>query len=67
MYGKGALMNEWGVLLTLTGVWGWIGCMLIFIFRAFPSRDLFNGKEAFKWGGGSLLCFFIWITGMMVI
>jgi hypothetical protein len=59
-------VNEFGVILSLIGVWGWIGSMLLFIFKGFPSRSEFKAKQASIWGGSSLLFFCCWIVGMLV-
>lgn len=59
-------MNEWGVWATLVGVWGWIACVLIFIYRVFPARGVFVAKQAVIWGGACLVFFACWIMGMLV-
>lgn len=59
-------MNEWGVFLSLVGVWGWIGSLLVFIFRAFPSRGAFSVRSAMIWGGMIVIFFSCWLGGMLV-
>jgi hypothetical protein len=59
-------MNEWGVLLTLVGVWGWIGSLLMFMFKAFPARGEFRTRQGLSWGSVAVLFFGLWIVGMLV-
>ena len=59
-------MNEWGVAVSLIGVWGWIGSTLMFIFHGFPVRGQFQGRQASVWGAASLAFFSCWIAGMLV-
>lgn len=59
-------MNEWYVLLTVAGGWGWVFSLLFFFLRAFPRRNTFDGREALKWGIPATLSFILWIAGMMV-
>ena len=59
-------MNEWGVILTMIGVWGWIGSVLMFIFQAFPSRGAFLARKGLLWGGAGVFFFGCWMVGMLV-
>jgi hypothetical protein len=59
-------MNEWGVFLTLFGVWGWIASMVIFIFKGFPARGVIVGRQVAIWGCTVLSFFVCWIVGMLV-
>jgi hypothetical protein len=59
------MINEWWALLSIAGLGCWIGCLLIFIYRAFPRRDMFQAAEGLPWGLGFVVSFAIWIIGML--
>jgi hypothetical protein len=59
-------MNEWGVLLSLVGVWGWVASLLIFMFKTFPARGVFRARVGMSWGGIALCFFSLWIMGMLI-
>jgi hypothetical protein len=54
----------WSLVL-VTGLWGWIVATLIFIFRAFPRRGVFEPVPARRWGATLLFFFFLWILGLL--
>ena len=58
-------MNEWGIVLSLIGVWGWIATLFLFIFKSFPERGRFNGKPASIWGGLAIIFWGCWMLGML--
>lgn len=54
----------WSVIL-LIGLSGWIASTLVFIFKAFPSRDRFEPRPAMVWGARALVSFAVWILGLL--
>jgi len=54
----------WSVLL-LAGLYGWIGSTLTFIFKAFPGRGRFESRPSRFWGACLLVCFGVWIAGLL--
>jgi hypothetical protein len=52
-------------IITLAGLFGWVSFMLVFLFKAFPGRDLFDARLARRWGIAVLVSYFIWIVGML--
>ena len=54
----------WSVLLEI-GFWGWIGCSIAFIFRAFSGLKGFNVREALGWGIFVIFFYALWIVGML--
>ena len=59
------MSNEIWSIVTIIGLSGWITSMLVFLFKAFPGRDLFEVKQARKWGLMVLVSYGIWIAGML--
>jgi hypothetical protein len=56
--------DVWSII-TLIGLSGWIFSAMMFLFRAFPGRGLFEAREARVWGAAVLLSYGIWIVGML--
>lgn len=56
--------DYWSFVL-LAGLWGWIISTIVFIFRSFPERGVFDSSVALKWGVCVLLSFSIWIVGLL--
>jgi hypothetical protein len=54
----------WSVI-TLIGLAGWIVATIVFLFRAFPGRGLFDAREARVWGAVVLVSYGVWIAGML--
>ena len=54
----------WSVVM-LAGLWGWVVFMLLFIFRAFPARGVFESRPALCWGGCAAISFALWIAGLL--
>ena len=52
-------------IITLVGLFGWISSMLVFLFKAFPGRNLFEARPARTWGLVVLISYGIWIVGML--
>jgi hypothetical protein len=57
--------NELWSVITLVGLLGWISFMLVFLFKAFPGRGLFEVRPARAWGLAVLISYSIWIVGML--
>jgi hypothetical protein len=49
----------------LLGLTGWILSAIIFLFRVFPRRGLFEAREARVWGAAVLVSYGVWIVGML--
>lgn len=58
-------MNTPWAVVVLAGFLGWIGCTIGFIFGAFEKQGRFNNKRALKWGALVVVCYALWIVGMM--
>lgn len=54
----------WSIVL-LSGVVSWIVSTIAFMFFSFPRKDEFDAKSGMRWGGASLISFFVWIIGMI--
>ena len=52
-------------IITLIGLSGWISSAIVFLFRAFPGRGLFEVREARVWGAVVLVSYGVWIAGML--
>jgi len=52
-------------IITLLGLSGWVSSAIVFLFRAFPGRGLFEAREARVWGAVVLVTYGIWIAGML--
>jgi len=52
-------------MITLLGLGGWVASTIVFLFRAFPGRGLFDGREARLWGAVVLASYAVWIVGML--
>ena len=59
------MSNSFWSVITLVGLFGWVSCMLGFLLKSFPGRDLFEVKSAYRWGGAVLVTYTIWIVGML--
>lgn len=47
------------------GFFGWVGCILAFIFSFRRTGGEVHGRKALAWGGGALFFFLLWILGMV--
>ena len=52
-------------IVTLIGLSGWVSSAIVFLFRAFPGRGLFEVREARVWGAAALVFYSAWIAGML--
>jgi hypothetical protein len=59
------MSNDFWSIILLLGLFGWIASTLLFIFKAFPSREEFLGRHAVTWGGCVFVSFVIWIVGLL--
>jgi hypothetical protein len=55
----------WAIIMLISLV-GWISSTLVFIFKAFPQRGVFNVKPAKTWGCVVLVFYGIWVLGMFM-
>lgn len=58
-------MNDIWSIVTLAGLAGWVGSTLMFIFKAFPGRGVFEVRPALRWGGVLVVAYSAWIAGML--
>jgi len=58
------MATVWG-MICLAGVWGFVLCTIVLILQGFPARGRFDRPRALKWGVGVVLCFTVWIIGML--
>jgi hypothetical protein len=56
--------GAWSIIM-LIGLTGWISSAIIFLFRVFPGRGLFEAREARVWGAAVLVSYGVWIVGML--
>lgn len=47
------------------GFFGWVGCILAFIFSFRRTGGGVHGRRALVWGGGALFFYLLWILGMV--
>jgi len=59
------MINEQWAILTIIGFWAWVFSCAGFIFKAFPSKQVFVSRSAFIWGGTMILSFCAWLIGML--
>jgi hypothetical protein len=52
-------------IVTIIGLAGWVTSAIVFLFRAFPGRSLFEAREARIWGAAVLVFYAVWIVGML--
>ncbi len=57
--------NETWCIVTIVGLIGWIASALVFLFKAFPGRDMFEARPARMWGVAVLVSYGIWLVGML--
>lgn len=58
--------NEIWAIITLFSLAGWISSVLVFIFKVFPERGVFDQKQARTWGSVVLVFYSTWIVGMFM-
>ncbi len=59
------MLNElWSVVL-IAGLAGWIFSCIMLMLKAFPVKDVFVPSAGIRWGGSSIVSFFIWVIGML--
>jgi hypothetical protein len=54
----------WSIVLVIGAVF-WIFSCIMFIFRAFPQRDIFDSRLGIRWGAAIAVAFSIWIVGLL--
>lgn len=59
------MISEQWAAVAVAGFWGWVGCTIGFILNVFPRQREFVSRAAFRWGGAILLCFCLWVAGML--
>ena len=52
-------------IITILGLSGWVSSAIMFLFRAFPGRGLFEARQARVWGAAVLVAYGVWIVGML--
>lgn len=60
------MLHEGWAVVSQIGLWGWIVSVIVFIVRAFPARDVLDGRVAAGWGVTVAVFFALWITGMLL-
>lgn len=58
--------DPWSIMCEIS-LWAWIGAVIGFILRSFPSRDVFNARAAAVWGGCLIFFYTLWIAGMLKV
>jgi hypothetical protein len=56
--------SPWAAVVVLAFL-GWIGCTVGFIFGAFQKQGRFDNKKALIWGSAVVVCYALWVVGMM--
>ncbi len=59
------MINQGWAIVCELGFFGWVGCTIGFIFRAFGDDDTFHGRRALFWGVLVVLFYALWVLGMM--
>lgn len=59
------MVNEFWAFVCEAGFFGWVGCTLAFIFRAFGADDSFHGRRGAFWGCLVVVFYGLWVLGMM--
>ena len=52
-------------IITIIGLSGWVASAIVFLFKAFPGRGMFDAREARVWGAAVLVSYGVWIVGML--
>ena len=52
-------------IITLLGLFGWVSSAVVFLFRSFPGRNLFDARQARVWGTVVLVSYGVWVVGML--
>jgi hypothetical protein len=52
-------------IVTIIGLAGWVSSAIVFLFRTFPGRGLFEVREARIWGTAVLVSYGVWVVGML--
>lgn len=58
--------NDFWAIVTLLSLAGWILSTLVFIFKAFPERGVFDPRSARTWGVAVLAFYTVWLIGMLL-
>jgi hypothetical protein len=53
----------WSLIVEI-GFFGWIGCTIAFIFKAFDENDHLVKKQALFWGIMIVIFYGLWVTGL---
>lgn len=59
------MINEEWALLGEIAFLVWILAVIGFILQSFPASGRIEGKAAIYWGGGVLISYAFWVTGMI--
>jgi hypothetical protein len=59
------MSNDLWSIVTLIGLAGWILSMIVFLFRSFPARGVFEAQQARIWGAATVVSYAVWIVGMI--
>lgn len=59
------MINEGFAFLTVISFLGWVGCTILFIFKAFGEKGEFYPKPAIKIGVVIGVFYLLWIIGML--
>jgi hypothetical protein len=52
-------------IITLIGLFGWVSSAIVFLFKAFPGRGLFEVRAARLWGAALLVSYAVWVIGLL--
>lgn len=56
--------DSWSIILII-GVSSWIVSSVMFMLKAFPERNIFDGRAAMRWGIAFTVSFSVWIIGLL--
>ena len=60
------MAHDVGAVITVAGLASWIWTTVVFLFRAFPERGVFDAPASRGWGAAAALSFAVWIAGMLI-
>jgi|PlaIllAssembly_1097288.scaffolds.fasta_scaffold478666_2 hypothetical protein len=58
------MSSTWGVVAQI-GFWGWMLGTVGYILTVFPHRGSFLIGASLRWGIPLLLCYLVWVVGML--
>lgn len=59
------MSDDFWSLILIFGLFGWIVSSIIFMFRAFPEKDVFSPVAGVRWGSAMIVSFAVWVVGML--